>query len=181
VKLFLDHIDHNVVANKSALIHYFLRFSAEGGLLCDLSAQHITSSLGRISVLFFQVDSRSTHQMADAVLVLDFWCLSTLPCKTCCQQLNKLFFAAASDSPAPGGPIKIIRIDSETVFGLFPPSPSLCSSWCTRASSLWTRSLRSETVLSVMGAMMKKSKRRGPDQGLQEKRRKSEVPTPMTH
>lgn len=45
MKLFLDHIDHNVVADKSALIHNFLRFSAEGSLFGDLGSEHITSSL----------------------------------------------------------------------------------------------------------------------------------------
>jgi hypothetical protein len=113
--------------------------------------------------------------MTDTVLVLDQWCLSTLPCKKHDVSICRISVLECLGSPAPGGPIKIIRIESEGDFGFFPPSPSLVSSWCTRASSLWTRSLRSETVLSVMGAMGKSRRGRGPDQGLDEEREKSKA------
>ena len=36
MNFFFDHIYHDVVTNEPALIHYFLRFSAEGSLLRDL-------------------------------------------------------------------------------------------------------------------------------------------------
>lgn len=48
MKLFLDHVDHDVVADKSALIHYLLGFSTEGSLFGDLSSEHVTSGLRRV-------------------------------------------------------------------------------------------------------------------------------------
>ena len=46
IELRLDHVDHNIVADKTALVHDLLSLPPKRGLLCDLRAQHVTSSLG---------------------------------------------------------------------------------------------------------------------------------------
>src|SRR4051794_11032351 len=45
VKLLLDHADDDVIADEAALVHDLLGFSAEGGLLRDLAAEHVTRGL----------------------------------------------------------------------------------------------------------------------------------------
>lgn len=49
--------------------------------------------------------------------------------------------------------MRIMRMESE-IEGFLPPPSSLRSRSWTRASSLWTRSLRSPTFSSVIGAML---------------------------
>lgn len=45
----LDHVDHNLVANQTTLIHDLLGLPSEVGLLRDLGPQHVTSGLGKES------------------------------------------------------------------------------------------------------------------------------------
>ena len=47
--LILDHVDHDVVADKSTLVHNLLCFLSERSLLCDLSSQHVTGGLRKVS------------------------------------------------------------------------------------------------------------------------------------
>jgi hypothetical protein len=55
--------------------------------------------------------------------------------------------------PAPGGPIRIMRIDS-AVEGLLFLMPSCVSRSCTLPSNFVINSLRPATSASVMGAML---------------------------
>lgn len=45
LELALDHANHDLVADETALVHDLLGLSAQLGLLCDLSAEHVTGSL----------------------------------------------------------------------------------------------------------------------------------------
>jgi len=45
VELLLDHADHNVVADQTALVHDLLRLAPEGRLLRNLGAQHVAGGL----------------------------------------------------------------------------------------------------------------------------------------
>ena len=95
--------------------------------------------------------------MASTVFILNLWCLRTLA-----YTKGKLQSGQASwlvgDIPAPGGPIKIMRMDwigfFEVLVGEDPSlCPSLASNCCTRDSSLWIVSRRASTVSSVIGAI----------------------------
>lgn len=55
--------------------------------------------------------------------------------------------------PAPGGPMRIIRIES-ALGCLLPPASSRCSSSHILDSSLCTWSFKVETMSSVMGAIV---------------------------
>jgi hypothetical protein len=93
--------------------------------------------------------------MADTVFVLNFRCLGSLACKAYWQSTCDSDMGFPS-LPAPGGPIKIIRIDCEGVLEFVPSPPSRSSSCRTRVSSFATRSFRSVTVSSLIGAMLRK-------------------------
>jgi hypothetical protein len=45
LELALDHANHDLVADETALVHDLLGLSTQLGLLCDLSAEHVTGSL----------------------------------------------------------------------------------------------------------------------------------------
>lgn len=45
VELVLDHVDHDLIADKTTLVHDLLGLLSEVGLLGDLGPQHITRSL----------------------------------------------------------------------------------------------------------------------------------------
>lgn len=45
LELVLNHVDHNLVADKTTLVHDLLGLSSQLGLLCDLGAKHVTGSL----------------------------------------------------------------------------------------------------------------------------------------
>lgn len=45
LELALDHANHDLVADETALVHDLLGLSTQLGLLCDLSTEHVTSSL----------------------------------------------------------------------------------------------------------------------------------------
>lgn len=51
LELALDHANHDLVADETALVHDLLGLSAQLGLLGDLSAEHITGSLRRVLVV----------------------------------------------------------------------------------------------------------------------------------
>jgi hypothetical protein len=44
-ELALDHVDHDFVADQTALVHDLLGLLAQRRLLCDLGSQHITGGL----------------------------------------------------------------------------------------------------------------------------------------
>lgn len=48
LQLVLDHVDHDLVADQTTLVHDLLSLPSEVGLLRDLRAQHVTGSLGGI-------------------------------------------------------------------------------------------------------------------------------------
>lgn len=50
VQFTLDHVDHDLVANQTTLVHDLLRLLAEVGLLRNLGSQHVSGSLFRKSV-----------------------------------------------------------------------------------------------------------------------------------
>jgi hypothetical protein len=64
LELALDHANHDLVADETALVHDLLGLSAQLGLLCDLGAEHVTGSLrirvSRCSVPLYR------HVCADA-------------------------------------------------------------------------------------------------------------------
>jgi hypothetical protein len=45
VELALDHVDHDLVADKTTLVHDLLGLLSEVGLLRDLGPQHVSSGL----------------------------------------------------------------------------------------------------------------------------------------
>lgn len=45
VELVFDHVDHDLIADKTTLVHDLLGLLSELSLLGDLGPQHITSSL----------------------------------------------------------------------------------------------------------------------------------------
>ena len=47
VQLALDHVDHDLVANETTLVHDLLGFLSKVGLLCDLGPQHVSGGLFR--------------------------------------------------------------------------------------------------------------------------------------
>lgn len=47
LQLALDHVDHDLVADETTLIHDLLSLLAEVGLLRDLGPQHVTGGLLR--------------------------------------------------------------------------------------------------------------------------------------
>ena len=64
VKLILDHVDHDVVADEASLIHDLFGLPPECSLLRDLRPEHVSSSLGRISnvvVARWQADRTRWH------------------------------------------------------------------------------------------------------------------------
>jgi hypothetical protein len=80
LELALDHANHDLVADETALVHDLLGLSAQLGLLCDLSAEHVTGSLhvALAVVVFLCIGMFArTHQMADVVLFLDLGSLGT--------------------------------------------------------------------------------------------------------
>lgn len=91
--------------------------------------------------------------MADAVLVLDSGGLRSFAC----PELVSWRVEAHGDVgnlPAPGGPMRIIRIDS-ALGCLLPPASSRCSSSHILDSSLCTWSFKFETMSSVIGAIVR--------------------------
>lgn len=91
--------------------------------------------------------------MANAVFVLDLRCLCTLSYKTDQQRLERRL-NVVGELPAPGGPIKIMRIEPAEEAELPPLPDNLASSSATRDSSLWTKSFRSLTTWSGIGAIV---------------------------
>jgi len=85
--------------------------------------------------------------MADAILVLDLGSLCSFACARVSIVWSLLFQVA--DIPAPGGPIKIMRIASAEVFEAADPDLSP-SSFSKRAVRFATCVLRSSTCLSDM-------------------------------
>lgn len=47
VKLALDHVDHDLVADETTLVHDLLGLLSEVGLLRDLGAEHVSGGLFR--------------------------------------------------------------------------------------------------------------------------------------
>lgn len=45
LELSLDHVDHNLVADKTTGVHDLLGFPSEGRLRCDLCAEHVSRGL----------------------------------------------------------------------------------------------------------------------------------------
>src|SRR5271154_322758 len=68
---------------------------------------------------------RCAHQVTHAVFVLDVWCLRSLSYKVMSQARG---YGRERKSPAPGGPIKIMRIESTEGFGLEALSPCRATS-----------------------------------------------------
>src|SRR5271156_3026568 len=68
---------------------------------------------------------RHAHQVTHAVFVLDVWCLSSLPYKVMSRARG---YGSERKSPAPGGPIKIMRIESTEGFGFEGLSPCSAAS-----------------------------------------------------
>lgn len=50
-QLALDHVDHNVVADQTSLIHDLLGFTSQSRLLSYLSSEHVTGGLRLGSVV----------------------------------------------------------------------------------------------------------------------------------
>jgi hypothetical protein len=80
-ELALDHVDHDFVADQTALVHDLLGLLAQRRLLCDLGSQHITGGLkiSYPSENIFRKDT--TYQMAHTVLFLDPRRLGSLACR----------------------------------------------------------------------------------------------------
>ena len=92
------------------------------------------------------------YQMADAVFVFDIGCLGSFAFIKTISQYGPS--RCTLSSPAPGGPIRIMRIASVVDLDFDPSSWKRASSCRTRDSSLWTRSFRSCTVSSLIGAIL---------------------------
>lgn len=134
VQLALDHANHDLVRDQLALVHDLLSLLAELRLRGDLSAQHVTGS-----------------QMAAAELLLDLRRLRSLAYKRS-QKVSPLSGIGAKivgrsipqavDIPAPGGPIKIMRMPSRPPetwpFNRDSRSSIFCSSLETVALSVST-------------------------------------------
>lgn len=103
LELLLNHTNHDLIRHKPALIHDLLCLLAQLGLRGDLSAEHVTCC-----------------QMAAAKFLLDLRGLSSLACQetyrsVICVALSVhevLGYARRIHVPAPGGPIKIMRMPS---------------------------------------------------------------------
>lgn len=82
IQLVVDHVDHNLIADKTSLIHDLLCFSAELGLLCNLSSQHVSSGLKIVSkqapFLYSTGGEQLSYQVAYGVFVFDPGCLGSL-------------------------------------------------------------------------------------------------------
>ena len=74
LQVVLDHVDHDLVADESTVIHDLLGLHTDLGLVGNGSAEHVTSS-----------------QMADAVLLLDAGGLGALAYVTITQSRNSRF------------------------------------------------------------------------------------------
>lgn len=97
--------------------------------------------------------------MADAVLVLDLGGLCSFTCAR--VSIVRVLLVGMDDIPAPGGPIRIMRMASAE--GLETADPDLSpSSFSKRAVRLATCVLRSSTCLSDMFVIGGESQ---PDQG----------------
>lgn len=102
--------------------------------------------------------------MADAELVLDLRRLGTLSCLNNMVSLSGAVKMSQGHSknkddnknsiPAPGGPIKMMRICSETDLGFSDPWVKRYSRFSIRDSSLSMTFFRPATVSSVMGAIV---------------------------
>jgi hypothetical protein len=93
-----------------------------------------------------------SYQMADTVFVLDLGCLRALSYARL-SAICKNHEVGFHHVPAPGGPIRIIRMLPVSLLELLLLPSSLVSSSDMRFSSLCTSALRSATALSVMGAI----------------------------
>ena len=50
LELVLDHVDHDLVADQTTLVHNLLGLTSQLGLLCDLGAEHVTGGLEMLRV-----------------------------------------------------------------------------------------------------------------------------------
>ena len=95
--------------------------------------------------------------MAGAVLVLEargLGALSCVPRQHFPLSHQRIRLHGVVNSPAPGGPIRIMRTPSCAWAEMPWPPPSRCSSSAMRASSVVTLCLRSSTEASCIGAIV---------------------------
>jgi hypothetical protein len=92
-ELVLDHVDHDVVAHETTLVHNLLGLDAKGSALADLFPEHVAG-----------------REVADAVFVLDPGCLRPLAWFVRKRRKASIRYRPNKweqhHSPAPGGPIR---------------------------------------------------------------------------
>jgi hypothetical protein len=157
--LVLDHVDHDLVTDQTAGVHDLLRFPTQSRLLRDLFSQHIARCLSSVVRIAFTSLGRGTRtRWHIQYLSLILGACVPLPSSSIISQKKPRFYQATCPLPAPGGPIRIIRIEV-----VEPSRPdNFFSKSSTLPSSFVMMRLSSSTTELSVGAIAGLQERRLP-------------------